>query len=603
MPFVSHFTSTSSRVTQLKARRAFSIVEIILGVSLFAIFASAAIAVAVQGLETERLGEEEAVATHYASEGLEALRSIRNTNFSSLSPTATSGIDRVGNVWTLSGTSTTFEKYTRIISITPVSRDTSGNIVSTGGTLDPLSFHVASAVTWNITPSRTNTITLSTYLNNWKKPLSPKKGILVYADGNGTTDALRYRVLDNENNTWNSVASVADIDTGSTNRVADTLRLFSSATRNEYILLSRHHNSNTQYIYAQKYNGTSWSNVTLLASWSSTSYLNAKNFDGTYLANGDFLVVYSDGTRTPKSRTWNGSSWTSEISLPRVTNQPLVLVVRARPGTNEVMMASFDSSKDTFTEYFNGGAYTAGNWTSDSRHSSGAQTTTKRHIDFTWSDSTPNIGALIYPKNGTDKTITLKIFTANGTGSGSWSGETNATAEARLGALAIVSDPINPYFLACNEDTNQNISCFRANTSGVWTTPTNNILTTATDTVTARSYHISYENSGTEGIALFSNQTSIPKLKKYNGITNAFDSSNTNLPTLSASMKTAMAVPATGSDIMLVMADGNNHVYTDMWDGTNNTLYSSGAHGFTSHGTNGTSNNTYWYDFEWEKYN
>lgn len=68
-------------------------------------------------------------------------------------------------------------------------------------------------------------------------------------------------------------------------------------------------------------------------------------------------------------------------------------------------------------------------------------------------------------------------------------------------------------------------------------------------------------------------------------------------------MKTAMAVPATGSDIMLVMADGNNHVYTDMWDGTNNTLYSSGAHGFTPHGTNGTSNDTYWYDFEWEKYN
>lgn len=586
-----------------KTVSAFSIVEIILGVSLFAVFASSAIAIAVQSLETERLGEEEAIATHYASEGLEALRSLRNTNFSSLSPTSASGIDRIGNVWTLSGASTSFEKYVRVVSIAPVSRDLSGSVVATGGTLDPLSFKVTSAVTWNVTPSRTNTVTLSTYLDNWKKPLSPKRGLLVYANGGGTTDDMRYRVLDNENNTWSTSASLADIDAGSTNRIADTLRIFSSATRNEYVLLSRHHNSNTQYIYAQTYNGTTWGTVTLLASWSSTSYLNAKNFDGDYLANGDFLAIYSDGTRVPKSRVWNGSSWTSQISLPQVTNQPIVMVVRARPGTNEAMMASFDSSKDTLTEYFNGGAYTAGNWTGHPRHSSGANTTTKRHIDFAWSDASPTIGAIVYPKNGTDQTITLKVFTANGTGSGSWGTETNASATARLGALAIVSDPANPFFLACNEDTNQDISCFRANTSGTWTTPANNTLTTTTDAITARSYHLGYENSGTEGIAIFSDQTSIPKLKKYNGTANAFDASNTALPALSASLKTAMAVPATGSDIMLVLADGNNRVYTDLWDGTNNTPYSSGARGFTTHGTSGTSNDTYWYDFEWGQYN
>ena len=154
--------------------RAFSVVEVLLGSALFAVFASGVIALLLQGLDADRLAEEESVASNYASEGIEALRSIKNQSFTSLGTVASSGIDRVGSggTWAFSGASTSYGKYVRTVSVSSVSRDGSGNIVASGGTDDPLSRKVISTVTWPVTASRTNTLSIISYLTNWHLPVT-----------------------------------------------------------------------------------------------------------------------------------------------------------------------------------------------------------------------------------------------------------------------------------------------------------------------------------------------------------------------------------------------------------------------------------------------
>lgn len=153
-------------------QKGFSVVEVILAAALFMILATGSVAVILQGLDSNRLGEEQTVATQYASEGIEATRSIKNQNFASLVNSAGTGISRVGTVWTFSGSNNTLSsKYIRVLTVSDVQRDGSGNIVASGGTLDPLTKKVTSTVSWNFTPTRSNSVVLNTYLTNWKKAI------------------------------------------------------------------------------------------------------------------------------------------------------------------------------------------------------------------------------------------------------------------------------------------------------------------------------------------------------------------------------------------------------------------------------------------------
>lgn len=159
--------------TEKSSKKGFSAVEVILAAALFMIIATGAVIVVVQGLDSNRLGEEQTVATQYASEGIEATRSIQNQNFASLVNSAGTGISRVGNVWAFSESNNILSsKYTRVLTVSDVQRDGSGNIVTNGGILDPLTKKVTSTVTWNFTPTRNSSVALSTYLTNWKSLIS-----------------------------------------------------------------------------------------------------------------------------------------------------------------------------------------------------------------------------------------------------------------------------------------------------------------------------------------------------------------------------------------------------------------------------------------------
>lgn len=585
----------------------FSLVEVVLAAAIFMLFSTSAIVVVLGGLNANRLGGEETVANQFANEGIEAVKSIKNQAYASLVNSAGIGVARPSNVWVFSGASNTLthnvsDNYTRVIKVESVNRDGSGNIVSTGGTTDPDTKKITSTVSWNFNSSRPESVILSTYLSDWRKQIAPSRdGILVYGNGGTTSDAIQYKILDGTAGTWNSAASTADIDTGSTNRALRAARLYASSTRNEKILVSRHYNGSTQYIYAQVFNGTTWGNVQLLSSWAETNFLDVRNFDGAYLANGNFIAVYRDGTTTvPKYRIWDGSSWLAQADAANVGGIPNYIVTRARQGTNEVMLVIYDQGNNTNTAYFNGT-----NWSAATEHAAAGPTATKEHVDFAWSPQNSLKGALVYPSVGTDTTVNLKVWTANGSGGGSWSGTVDSAASGgRLGSIAIDGRKGAEEWLSCQKDASNDIYCFRADSAPAWATPANKILTTTSDTGIQRSFDLAYETtSGTEAIAVYSNNNPTPVYRLYTVSSNSFGA-QTNLTTaLGSRLETVRTRALSENDeIMIVMADTNQDLYTIVWDGASNAVYTSGGKSRTIHGLSGSTDTDFWFDYAWDRF-
>lgn len=145
-------------------QKGFSLIELLLAGALFSVSAWGMAEVLMSALAADRLAEETAVASLYAEEGMEALRSIRARDFDALGTTGASGLAVSGGDWELSGTGDTRGKYRRTISVSEVNRDGSGDIVESGGDPDPDTRKVTATVLWDVAPSREDSVVLETYL-------------------------------------------------------------------------------------------------------------------------------------------------------------------------------------------------------------------------------------------------------------------------------------------------------------------------------------------------------------------------------------------------------------------------------------------------------
>lgn len=584
---------------KLLNQKAFSLIEVLLAVAAFGLVVTGLTGLYIYGRESSALAGNRQRATFLAEEAQEAVRNIRDQNFANLTD-GTYGLSLAGNQWSLSGSSDTNSGFTRQIVIT---------------TIDANTKEIAVTINWQQNLQRPGTVTTTSRLTNWRVAAAPsnRKGMLVYGDGGTTTDDIKYKVLDGAG-IWSAAASTADVDGGTSDRALRSTQVYSSSTRNEKVLISKHHYpgllgvGEAQYIYAQVFNGTSWGNVQLLSTWSGGTFLDVQNFSGTYLANGDFMAVFSDNTTTPKFRTWNGTTWSAQVSLPDTGGIPNYVVTRARAGTNEVMSAFFDQTSDTNTIYFNGGSYVTGSWALHTEHASAAPVNTKQLIDFAWSPNNALKGGLIYSGSGADKSLNIKIWTANGTGSGSWSSVVNSSNQSNnLGAMQIVGRKGANEFMACNKDSRNppRIICYKSDFTPIWTNPTNPTLVSDSDPGIQTSFGLGFESlSGDPALGIYSDQTTTPKLKKYTASTTTWDAAATSLNTLGGALETTKVVPDLFSDdIMILMADTNQDLYSIDWNGSLNALYTTPAgKAFSSHGTNGVADENYWYDFAWDKF-
>jgi type II secretory pathway pseudopilin PulG len=145
---------------------AFSLIEVLLGLLIFALFASGIFFLAFDTADSDLRQDLKSEAMRYAEEGLEGTRMIRNVNFLELS-SGTHGLQYSGDAWTFSGNSELIQDfYTRTITVEDVYRDGSNNISDTG-TLDPSTKKITSTVSWTWKGFLPQSVSLTTYLTDW----------------------------------------------------------------------------------------------------------------------------------------------------------------------------------------------------------------------------------------------------------------------------------------------------------------------------------------------------------------------------------------------------------------------------------------------------
>jgi hypothetical protein len=149
-----------------------SILEIVIALGVFLVFASAMISVIIGGFSLNERDGQYLVADNLAQEGVEAVRSIRNRSWLELNYNR-SAVEINTGQWRLSGEDTTEQigNFTRIIDFSPVYRDVGGNIVEPtdpGATLDANSKLVLVTIGWQTREGIAATIERNMYLTNWQ---------------------------------------------------------------------------------------------------------------------------------------------------------------------------------------------------------------------------------------------------------------------------------------------------------------------------------------------------------------------------------------------------------------------------------------------------
>ena len=154
-----------------RTRTGFGLVETVVGV---AIIGTVLLGLAEVGRFTFRLVDNsnlELRAVFLTEEGIEAIRTLRDTSWTTKITPLANGTSYYftfsGGAWQL-GTAKVAKvdsTFLRTVTFGAVNRDSSDNIVTSGGTLDPNARQVTVAVGW-MNRGRAATTTISTYLTN-----------------------------------------------------------------------------------------------------------------------------------------------------------------------------------------------------------------------------------------------------------------------------------------------------------------------------------------------------------------------------------------------------------------------------------------------------
>lgn len=144
--------STVKAWSIIRQAKGFSLVEIILASAIFVFIVAALIGNIIYVQESAVVSGARARAVALAEEGLEASRNIRDASFANLTD-GNHGLAISSNQWTFSGTQdVTDSVFTRQLQISTPSANRK---------------QVISQVTWQQTPQRTGSVSLTTYLTNW----------------------------------------------------------------------------------------------------------------------------------------------------------------------------------------------------------------------------------------------------------------------------------------------------------------------------------------------------------------------------------------------------------------------------------------------------
>ncbi|MFA5945308.1 MAG: hypothetical protein WC802_00145 [Patescibacteria group bacterium] len=145
------------------------LLEALIAIGVAAAFMSALVGFSIVASRGSDRAQEIQQALWNTNEGLEALKTI---SFAGLTNTLTGSLAFTAPAWTLgtNGPQTLPDGSTRIVKIESVSRDGTCTIVSSGGTVDPDTKKITSAVSWLDTAGRSHTTTTTSLRTNWLAP-------------------------------------------------------------------------------------------------------------------------------------------------------------------------------------------------------------------------------------------------------------------------------------------------------------------------------------------------------------------------------------------------------------------------------------------------
>ena len=160
----------------------FTLIEIVLASSVFALIITASIGSLLYGQESTALAGKRARAAILAEEGLEAVRNIRDSG-----TTLTDGIyglSASGSTWQLSGSQDVQDIFTRQITIE---------------TIDTYRKQITSQITWSQNLQRNGILELTTRLTDWQTetqgpPMWTNPNQIASVDLSGNQDALKVQV-------------------------------------------------------------------------------------------------------------------------------------------------------------------------------------------------------------------------------------------------------------------------------------------------------------------------------------------------------------------------------------------------------------------------
>ncbi|MBI5018874.1 hypothetical protein HZB58_01210 [Candidatus Gottesmanbacteria bacterium] len=154
----------------MKLQRGQTIIELLLAMGFALIFFPALFTMFFVSREGKAQQIERTRATTLLVEAQEALRSIRETGWSQFALYANNTVYHPAVVnarWTLANGTETIDRFTRVIEFSPVQRDISGNIVSSGGITDPSTRRATIRVSWTTPlPTSISSVVILTRHNN-----------------------------------------------------------------------------------------------------------------------------------------------------------------------------------------------------------------------------------------------------------------------------------------------------------------------------------------------------------------------------------------------------------------------------------------------------
>lgn len=332
-------------------------IEIVIASAVFILFATGIAQAVIGGFGSNRRAEELTIATQFASEGVEAMRSIRNQGYSNLVNTAGTGAAQSSGVWTFSGANNQYgpsNKYTRVLTVGDVQRDGSGNIVSSGGSVDPSSKKVISTVSWNSSSPLPETVVFGTYLTDYRSAASLLgNALVIYGDG---SIIPKYRAFNTTTNAYSAESSAPSGSSGA------SYILRTSPTKTEAIA---GYATSTGTLNILCYDGTNWS-----TEWSASvgGNANTRRFDIAYeTSSGKAIVLYStnaSGSNEMAFRTKSSSSgcgaanWSAATNITPLRTSGIVQWIKMawdrRSSSNLITAIWADNARDLSTAVWNG---------------------------------------------------------------------------------------------------------------------------------------------------------------------------------------------------------------------------------------------------------